>query len=58
MKLKRHLLKYLIIYYLPSGLFVVVSWVSFLIPPDVVPGRSTTTMMASEGQFFCCFIFD
>ena len=39
MKLKRHLLKYLIIYYLPSGLFVVVSWVSFLIPPDVVPGR-------------------
>ena len=39
MKLKRHILKYLIIYYLPSGLFVVVSWVSFLIPPDVVPGR-------------------
>ena len=39
MKLSRHLLKYLIIYYLPSGLFVVVSWVSFLIPPDVVPGR-------------------
>ena len=31
--------KYLIIYYLPSGLFVVVSWVSFLIPPEVVPGR-------------------
>ena len=27
------------IYYLPSGLFVVVSWVSFLIPPEVVPGR-------------------
>ena len=25
--------------YLPSGLFVVVSWVSFLIPPEVVPGR-------------------
>ena len=27
------------IYYLPSGLFVIVSWVSFLIPPEVVPGR-------------------
>ena len=31
--------RYLYIYYLPSGLFVVVSWVSFLIPPEVVPGR-------------------
>ena len=31
--------RYLYIYYLPSGLFVVVSWVSFVIPPEVVPGR-------------------
>ena len=31
--------RYLYIYYLPSGLFVIVSWVSFLIPPEVVPGR-------------------
>ena len=35
----RHKLKYLYVYYLPSGLFVVVSWASFLIPPEVVPGR-------------------
>ena len=26
-------------YFVPSGLFVVVSWVSFVIPPDSVPGR-------------------
>ena len=39
MILSRHVLKYLYIYYLPSGLFVVVSWVGFLIPPEVVPGR-------------------
>ena len=39
MKLKRNMQKYLYIYYLPSGLFVVVSWASFLIPPEVVPGR-------------------
>jgi hypothetical protein len=26
-------------YFIPSGLFVVVSWVSFVIPPDSVPGR-------------------
>lgn len=38
-KFTRHKLKYLYVYYLPSGLFVVVSWASFLIPPDVVPGR-------------------
>ena len=25
--------------YLPAGMFVVVSWVSFLIKPEVVPGR-------------------
>ena len=31
----RHKLKYLYVYYLPSGLFVVVSWTSFIIPPQV-----------------------
>ena len=57
MILKRNSLKYLVNYYLPSGLFVVVSWVwkpeklynsseiiyqvSFLIPPEIVPGRMT-----------------
>ncbi|XP_023323769.1 gamma-aminobutyric acid receptor subunit gamma-4 isoform X2 [Eurytemora carolleeae] len=25
--------------YLPSGMFVVVSWISFIVPPEVVPGR-------------------
>ena len=41
MELKRNSLKYLINYYLPSGLFVIVSWTSFLIPPEMVPGRMT-----------------
>ena len=35
----RHRLKYLYVYYLPSGLFVVVSWASFLVPPEIIPGR-------------------
>jgi len=39
MSLSRHTMSYIITYYLPSGLFVVVSWISFLIPPDIVPGR-------------------
>ena len=39
LNLKRHKLKYLYVYYLPSGLFVATSWVSFLVPPEVVPGR-------------------
>ena len=41
MRLKRNSLKYLVNYYLPSGLFVLVSWVGFLIPPEIVPGRMT-----------------
>ena len=32
---------YIITCYLPSGMFVIVSWISFLIPPDIVPGRMT-----------------
>lgn len=32
-------MQYLIQVYLPSCMFVVVSWVSFLIKPEVVPGR-------------------
>ena len=39
MTLQRNSAKYLYIYYLPTGMFVSVSWVSFLIPPDAVPGR-------------------
>lgn len=39
MKLQRHVSTYIITYYLPSGLFVIVSWISFLIPMDVIPGR-------------------
>ena len=33
--LTRKMSFYVVTYYLPSGLFVVVSWVSFLIPPEV-----------------------
>merc|ERR1712008_288643 len=32
---------YIVTYYLPSGLFVVVSWISFLVNPEVIPGRMT-----------------
>merc|ERR1719225_1377973 len=39
MVLQRYVSTYIITYYLPSGLFVIVSWISFLIPMDVIPGR-------------------
>merc|ERR1712113_151846 len=39
MTLHRYVSTYIITYYLPSGLFVIVSWISFLIPPDIIPGR-------------------
>ena len=38
--LRRKISHYIITCYLPSGMFVLVSWISFLIPPDIVPGRS------------------
>ncbi len=38
-RLRRYKLKYIANFYLPSGLFVAVSWASFLIPPEVVAGR-------------------
>ena len=37
--LRRKVSHYIITCYLPSGMFVIVSWISFLIPPDIVPGR-------------------
>ena len=37
--LRRKVSHYIITCYLPSGMFVIVSWISFLIPPEVVPGR-------------------
>ena len=39
MRLTRKVYHYIITYYLPSAMFVSVSWISFLIPPDNVPGR-------------------
>ncbi|XP_071746375.1 acetylcholine-gated chloride channel subunit acc-3 isoform X2 [Lepeophtheirus salmonis] len=39
MVLHRYVSHYIITYYLPSGLFVVVSWISFVVPPTVIPGR-------------------
>ena len=38
-RLKRHSMKYIIYNYFPSGLFVCLSWISFLIPVENVPGR-------------------
>jgi len=37
--LARKMSFYIVTYYLPSGLFVVVSWISFLVNPEVIPGR-------------------
>ena len=39
LQLKRHCGKYILGFYLPSMLFVVISWISFTIPPDAIPGR-------------------
>ena len=38
-KLRREYHTQIINYFMPSAIFVMVSWISFLIPPDVIPGR-------------------
>ena len=52
--MKRYTSKYLINYYLPSVIFVVLSWASFFIPPDIVPGRMSllvTLLLVLINQF-------
>ena len=39
MVLDRHVSNYIFVHYLPSGLFVVVSWISFLIPVNAISSR-------------------
>ena len=39
MTMTRRMSHYMITYYLPSSLFVVVSWTSFLIPSEDIQGR-------------------
>ena len=39
LKLERYFMKHIMTYYFPSLIFVVVSWISFLIPPEIIPGR-------------------
>ena len=39
--LQRKMSPYIMTYYFPAALFVVVSWISFLVPPESVPGRIT-----------------
>ena len=41
LRIERNYAKYVLSYYLPSFLIVILSWVSFAIPPEVIPGRMT-----------------
>ena len=41
LEMKRRSFKFFFNNYIPCAMFVVVSWVSFLIPPDLIPGRSS-----------------
>ena len=37
--LRRHIGKYVVYNHMPSGLFVCVSWISFVVPIEAIPGR-------------------
>ena len=54
MCLERYYGGYILEYYLPSTIMVVASWVSFLIPIDIVPGRMAlliTLLLVQINQF-------
>ena len=38
-RVQRKQMQFVVQVYLPSFMFVIVSWVSFLVKPEVVPGR-------------------
>ena len=53
-EMDRYASKYFVNYYLPSIVFVMVSWVSFIIPIDIVPGRMgmlVTMLLVLINQF-------
>ena len=54
LELKRHYTKHVLNFYLPSLLFVVASWMSFLIPPDAIPGRMSLliTLLLTQISLF------
>ena len=54
--LARKMSFYVVTYYLPSGLFVVVSWISFLVNPEVRPHRRFCQENRSPqmcGEYIC-----
>ena len=53
-KLQRHLGYHLTQTYIPSVIFVIVAWISFHVPSDVVPGRMVlcvTTILTLTSMF-------
>lgn len=52
--LKRHLGYHLTQTYIPSIIFVIVAWLSFIVPSDIVPGRMVlcvTTLLTLTSMF-------
>ena len=43
--------------YLTTGLFVIVSWISFIVPPEVVPGTNKTFWNGPRIVQSSCYIF-
>ena len=65
--LRRKISYHLLQTYLPSGLFVIVAWLSLFLPPQSIPGRVTmamTTLLTLAAMFgavryvvFCKYLF-
>lgn len=55
-ELEREVGHYIMDYYVPSIMLVVVSWVSFWLDPNAVPGR--TTLGKSNYKIYMFYIFN
>ena len=54
LELKRHLGFHLTQSYMPSTMFVIVGWISFMVPSDAIPGRMVvcvTTLLTLTSMF-------
>jgi len=58
MVLSRYVSTYIIAFFIPSGLFVVVSWISFLIPSETIGGRISllVTLLLLLVTIFTCVV--
>ena len=55
--LKRRFTPYIVSWYIPTSVLVVVSWISFCIPVDLVPGRMVKLIKFTYSSIYIIVVF-